>query len=126
MADEKDITKTEAPKASPTPAPRGNTEAQRNEESAPERDRARRGITNAGITEAQAAEYDELDIDPRLDNRIGRQRPRKPAAPKPQQVSADDGARALGIHDDDRGEPLGMRSVGPHGVGEGRAPEELG
>jgi len=109
----------------------------RQELSGADRDRGvRTGSRTGGTTEAMAAEFDELGVDARLDNRVGRQRPRLNPLLKPQQVPGPEVGH-FGEHADEngdafleatglgnpQGEVLGLRSLGQLGRGEAERDE---
>ena len=83
------------------------------------------GLRTGGATPAAAAEYGRIGVNPRLDNRVGDQRP--PAAEwpaKPQHVDgpevghfAEHAERHGGEAVVDDRERLGMKAEGPHGLG---------
>jgi hypothetical protein len=74
-------------------------------------------------TRAQETEFDRLGIDPQLDNRVGHQRPHLDERVKPQQIHGGLPGDETDFEDPPSkdavkgGEPLGMRSEGPHGRG---------
>ena|SRR6478672_4656631 len=95
-----------------------------------EQDRRLRTGAHAGTaTEAAAAEYEELGVDVRLDNRVGDQRPVLNPVLKPQQFDGPEvghfGEHADELRDEFKeaisgpeGDKVGMRSLGPIGRGE--------
>jgi hypothetical protein len=108
------------------------TESQRRD-TEPEQRQARsedRDLRSRGTTRSQAEELARLGVNPRLDNRTGGQRPSLAVWPaKPQQVPgpevghfAEHDQRLRSKHpkwfDKPTPEPAGMRSQGPHGLGE--------
>lgn len=125
---------SDAGQAAPAPkaaqAPKASNDGLLPEMTGADADMARRtGLRTGGTTTAAAEEYARLDVDPRLDNRLGRQRPQASAfAPKPQQFSGPvvghlqeheerHGERyreLFGAGDD---EARGMEAPGPHGRG---------
>jgi hypothetical protein len=70
-----------------------------------------------GVTEAMKKELDDLGVDPRLDNRVGDQRPPEVTWPaKPQQINpGDEAPEEFGKP---TGKSLGSESKGVHGLGE--------
>jgi len=116
---------------------RGDGGGNRQELSGADRDRGvRTGSRTGGTTEAMAAEFDELGVDARLDNWVGRQRPRLNPLLKPQQVPGPEVGH-FGEHADEngdafleatglgnpQGEVLGLRSLGQLGRGEAERDE---
>jgi hypothetical protein len=108
----------------------GARSASGNRLSGVERDkRLRTGATAGTATENAAAEYEELGVDVRLDNRLGDQRPHLNPVLKPQQIDGPEVGH-FGEHADEMreefqealggpaGDPVGMRSLGPLGRGE--------
>lgn len=87
------------------------------------------GLRTGGSTPRAAEEYAALDVNPRLDNRLGRQRPQAQGfAPKPQQFPGPT-VGEFAEHEERYGEeyremfvpandPRGMHSPGPHGRGD--------
>lgn len=73
-------------------------------------------------------EWKDVGVDPRVDNRMGRQRPRKVEWPaKPQQVDGPEVGEDFSAHyppegekfrDNEDFEPMGQHSAGRHGLGE--------
>lgn len=95
------------------------------------------GLRTGGTTQAAADQYAALGVNPRLDNRLGRQRPQGAAfAPKPQQFPGpevghfEEHNEAMGEQFRemfvDEADPRGMNSPGPHGRGETDELAQLG
>ncbi len=88
------------------------------------------GVRTGGSTAAAADEYAALGVNPRLDNRLGRQRPQAAGfAPKPQQFPGpevghfEEHKEAMGAEFDElfgraTDDPRGMHAPGPHGRGD--------
>lgn len=97
MADEKSPAARPAPKAEPKAAAESKPEPKPEPEPKKAERRAKPAHTEAaaalrdlgGVTDAMADELAAAGVNPKLDNRIGDQRPATHARPKPQQVSAD-------------------------------------
>lgn len=90
-----------------------------------ELDRARLAV---GVTDNAADEYAKLGINPKLDNRLGDQRPFDTGQVKPQQIDGPEVGHYAEHAEQFRaefeeaiappqGDPIGARSEGPHGRG---------
>lgn len=126
MADEKDTAEKAPARHAPPPKaapPSAGAQA----------DAAARGPRTGGVTDAGHAEYEALGVNPKLDNRVGDQRPHEAEfAPKPQQfdgpvvgggrehaeVNGPQFAELFGRDEAARGAPVGNSAEGPHGRGE--------
>lgn len=109
----------------PRDSGKGNKGGGQRQESGADLDRRR---TMVGVTETGAEEYAALGVNPRLDNRLGDQRPILPRTPKPQQIDgpevghfAEHAEQFAGEFEEAvrkiDGEPIGSKSEGPHGRG---------
>lgn len=97
--------------------------------SAADLDRDRRvGRASGTVTDAQAAEYDQVGVNVALDNRTGDQRPQRQDFPAvPQQVDGPEVGHFAEHAEQTKGlaskfaakgdRPVGMKSEGPHGLG---------